>query len=66
MEIEITLSNGFRRLAPRLQSLILQEAFEFLKMRAGSNGYTVIDIDGLKVVFLVSGSNAYLRLVNEN
>jgi len=66
MEIEITLSKGFRSLAPRLQLSILEEAFEYLRKNAGSNGYTVIDINGIKAIFSVNGSSAHLRLVSEN
>jgi len=66
MQIEISLSSGFRRLAPRLQHSILEEAFEYLRKNAGSNGYTVIDVDGVKAVFSINGSSAYLRLANEN
>jgi hypothetical protein len=66
MEIEITLSNGFRRLAPRLQSAILHKVFEYLKTCPCPNGYTVIEINGIKAVFSVNGSSAYLRLVSEN
>jgi hypothetical protein len=66
MEIEISLSSGFRRLAPTLQRSILEEAFEYLRKNAGSNGYIIIDKGGVKAIFSVNGSSAYLRLANEN
>jgi len=66
MEIEITLSSGIRNLHPRLQHSILEVAFEYLKKNVGASGYTVIDKGGVKAVFSISGSNAYLRLINEN
>jgi len=66
MEIEISLSSGFRRLAPRLQKVILEEAFEYLEKNVGASGYTVIDKGGVKAVFSINGSNAHLRLVSEN